>query len=323
MSAEIDSLLMKHGYKIERLIGRGGFATCLRVQSIKYNQRFVAKAIKTPTNPEKKLLKFKLAKSYEKEINALCNIAHPNVLCIYDHFIEENYFFIILEYCNQGSLADIIQKTHTINPLDIMNYLKQIVSALTYCHSREIAHRDIKPGNILLHDGVIKVADFGIASIGKDSLDDTSGSIPFLAPEILEKKPHDPYKSDVWALGVTIYVLTIGSFPFVRTNRDTLLANIKHGSYEMPRFVNPIIQRFIRQTLVYDPNSRWSMNQLNKFINQTLLPRCTMPSSMNFFTQNNLLTTIRHQALRKSISQTQKSVEVSKPILPALHAPQF
>ena len=313
MSNRIQTALLNHGYKIEKLIGHGGFAACLRVRSIKYNQKFVAKVMKYPTDSNDLSIKQKLSISYEKEITALCNLAHPNVLCIYDHFTEDNNLFIILEYCNQGSLVDATQKTKTINPLDIMNFLKQIVSALAYCHSKQIAHRDIKPGNILLHDGVIKIADFGISSIGKDCLEDASGSVPFLAPEILERRLHDPYKSDVWALGVTIYLIAVGNYPFACNNKEILLTNIKHGAYEMPRFINPIIQRFIRQTLVYDPNRRWSMEQLNAFINQMPIHN-PLKSSLSFNAQNILFTNLKNPHIRKT-NPLLKSVEITKPLV--------
>lgn len=208
---EIFQTMQEHEYKILNPIGEGGFATCFTCFSEKYNCTYCVKLMELSS--ERKTL----PETFNAEINSLIKVTHPNVVGIYDYFNSKNILYIILEYCTGGSLDRIIQKKKKIEPPELYSMCKQILTALQVVHSLGIAHRDIKPQNILLDNHQRpKLADFGLAQqITKSELSERfSGSLPFKSPEILNMKPYDPFLGDVWALGVTFYYMAFGELPW-------------------------------------------------------------------------------------------------------------
>jgi len=128
----------------------------------------VAKVLETDMDNEKKGWK-----SFESELNTLIKLDNPNIIRIYDFFNENNKFFLILEYCPNGSLEQEIAKNGKLSITKMRNLTSQLFSAISYSHGCNIAHRDIKPQNVLIDQfGRYKLADFGIAQVfdSQDSL---------------------------------------------------------------------------------------------------------------------------------------------------------
>ena len=265
--------LQARGYEVREQIGKGGYATCYRVWSLQYKQTFVCKIMHIPQSfgtPQKRQ---EIINSYQQELKALTSLFHPNIVSIYNHFVEDNDLFLILEDCNKGSLDSVLKRFHQIDPLKIIIYLKQIVSALVCCHSHKIAHRDIKPGNLLIHDDVVKLADFGLALEVTSNVEYLVGSLPFMAPEMFGKQPYDPLKSDIWALGVTIYLLSMGSYPFETSNLTEFVEKITNVKLDLPNSLHPAIHRLIHHTIVSDPSKRWDIQQISLFLEQIPTPQ--------------------------------------------------
>lgn len=119
---------------------------------------------------------------------------HPNIVKFIDVKRTENYFYIITEYCNQGSLSSYIKKNQ-ITEMELLFYAKQLMEAFKKLYENNLMHRDVKPDNILLHNDVVKLADFGFArtikqSASKEDVYDLTivGTPYFMAPELLEGK---------------------------------------------------------------------------------------------------------------------------------------
>ena len=141
----------------------------------------------------------------------------------------------------------------------LLKYTGQILDALIYLEDNNIVHKDIKPSNILIDSfGTIKLADFGLSAFyDKNKLsEDYSGSTAFLAPEIVSKKPHNPVKSDIWSLGVSLYFIAVGNFPFPSDDHDTLVKAIKTGKYIIPPNINKAIRIIITHSLLMNPDER-------------------------------------------------------------------
>ena len=244
-----------NGYTFKKILGKGGFSTVYLCESQDYpGQVYCGKV--TQINPEDR--KEGDMDSTETEIKALMSLSHQNIIKLYDHFTSGNHFILILEYCSGGSLQnDRIDKNGLPLPTFI-SYAKQIISALAFCHSKHIAHRDIKPGNILLDStGHIKLSDFGISLANANVLHNTfSGSLLYEPPEIINKKAHNPMQADIWSLGVLFAYMINGITPWRCDNIGLLKQRICDAVYRLRSSTPPEVSDLIKKMIVKDPNQR-------------------------------------------------------------------
>lgn len=262
---EARNTLANRGYNLIKEIGSGASSHCYLATSVKYNTEFVIKTIDLSLNSSDNCT---LTKSYEREICALGQTIHPNIIHIYDHFIEGKQLFLILEYCPGGSIKNQIQTYGTVNPVKIRKYAKDICSALSYCQKQQISHHDIKPANILIDSyGRAKLADFGLAQVNKESFSDTfGGSLAYMAPEVVKKCPYDPFKADIWSLGVTVYQMATGSLPFDIKNKREFHVSASMGFFELCDKIPIDIKKFIKGCLRVNPLKRKTPEELISII---------------------------------------------------------
>lgn len=124
-----------------------------------------------------------------------------------------------MEYANNGTLFDLMAKTRNLSEPNAHFYFQQLMSAMEFCHSRGIAHRDLKLENLLLTtENCLKVSDFGFARYFNNNENELSktfcGSNAYICPEILKQQPYNPLLADAWSCGVILYALTTGYLPF-------------------------------------------------------------------------------------------------------------
>ena len=154
-------------YDILEEIGIGGYSRVLKIQNIETGKLYACK----------ELQKNELADidSFNREIDILIKLDHPNIIKLYEVYENEDFIYIVMELCNGGELFDrIIKRTEMGNPFtekEAATIFKQLMSAVSYCHSNKIVHRDLKPENLLLlnndDDTHIKIIDFGTSLIFK------------------------------------------------------------------------------------------------------------------------------------------------------------
>jgi calcium-dependent protein kinase len=158
------------------------------------------------------------------EINILKKMDHPNIMKIY-------------EFSSDDKLFDEIIKRKFMNEQDAAYITRQVLSAITYFHSKGVVHRDLKPENILIDsissDGHIniKVIDFGAALFisPKTRISETLGTLYYIAPEVLKGDYNE--KCDLWSIGVILFILLSGSAPFNGTTDDDIMEAVKKGKY--------------------------------------------------------------------------------------------
>ncbi|EAX94428.1 CAMK family protein kinase [Trichomonas vaginalis G3] len=260
----VQSILINYGYSVVQKVGAGAFSTCYLVVDEKYKRQFICKVIEVPNDNDHAIT---VKRSYYNEVNALVECIHPNVIKIYNNFIERNMLFIILEYCSGGSIDKLIQKKGPLKESDLFNYTLEFAYGLSYCHSMGIANHDIKPANLLLDEfNKLKIADFGFASIQKYVMSDYMGSLAFMAPEKISKYKYNPFLSDVWSFGITLYYLATGNLPFYGINSKDLKRCILGCTYQIPKTVTKFAQTIIMKTLLLKPADRWMMNDVVKFL---------------------------------------------------------
>ena len=250
-------------YEFYDQIGSKPTSIMYKVINKKYNQIMVAKEI--PLNNERQLLNLNAA---EREVEALCELDHQNVIRIYDSFIENNNYYLIFEECTGGSLKNAIENRTIISEIERRSICHQILSALYYMHSKKIAHRDIKPSSILLdHKKKPKLSDFGISIFMQEGqkCEKFSGSTPYLAPEILNKQQYDPFKADVWALGITFYEFVTGKTPWKSINIVDLVNEIKQfEEIHFPDSLSENWRTLLTEMLQKDPLKRSGTAELIK-----------------------------------------------------------
>ena len=254
---EILKFLELHNYEFKEYIGKGGFGVVHKVFSEKYQVDFCAKIMKKKPGTS-------INDCYE--IQSLMNIINPNILYIYDYFIEGEYLFLITQYCPGGTVYDMIKKTGPFTYEKFVSYARQLLLALKACHDLGIAHSDIKPPNILIDEyGRPILADFGLAKFykGSEKSCEYSGTILLMAPEVLKKQPHDPFLADIWSLGITFYIMVTGTTPWDSFGSIKDLKNcIESAIISYPTEMNPSIRRFLQRMLKLVPSERATLDEL-------------------------------------------------------------
>ena len=172
---------------------------------------------------------------FENEAKALSILEHPHIVKVYDFFREEESYYLIMEYIDGPSLAEVLKKS-AIKERVALEYLKQILSTMSFAHSKKILHRDIKPSNILINSAdVIKVVDFGIAKMmdrkGITSTGFTMGSPWYMSPEQIIGHELDA-RSDIYSLGITLFEMLTAKVPFNDTSEYKIYE--KHQKEPLP-----------------------------------------------------------------------------------------
>lgn len=214
--------LKEHGYEYIRPLGKGGCSAVFLVRSIQYDECFAVKV--TDVSRCNYLLAM-------QEIEMLKRLLHPNIINPYNCFEANNCLYIVLEYCENGTLEDVI-KSGSLTLNQALNYFQEVVSAVAACHKEGIAHRDIKASNVLIDaHGRAKLADFGIGVCAcRDTRVRAVGcSIAFSPPEIFASPTIDPFHGDIWSLGVMLYYMIAGYLPWSVRSKAGLIAQIQSG----------------------------------------------------------------------------------------------
>jgi len=226
-------------YEVLNLLGTGGMGRVYRVRNI-ISDRVEAMKVLLPdyaSEPE-------LAARFMAEIRTLATLEHPNIAQLRTAFQFENQLVMVMEFVEGATLDQMATQSRI--PLDlILEYAMQVLSALSYAHSRGVTHRDIKPSNIMITaHGLAKLMDFGIAKSGGDLQltrpGTTMGSVYYMSPEQVRGGTVDA-RSDLYSFGVTLYELVTGRRPFQSDTSFTVLNAQLNETPTPPIQVNPAL----------------------------------------------------------------------------------
>lgn len=210
-------LLEIPGFVAEKELGRGGFGAVYQAKRKKDGAQVAIKVMLSQADAtEDAVLRFKR----EMEVNR--QLDHPNIVRFIESGSHAGAFYFVMELCDGGSLMDVFSKNRgPLTPEQLMPHALKALEGLAFAHSKGFVHRDLKPGNILIHKGVARVADFGMSKSfqlaglsGMSMTGNTSGTPVFMPPEQIINFKYVKPVSDVFSMGATMYYLLTGAFPF-------------------------------------------------------------------------------------------------------------
>nr|CAJ2476449.1 unnamed protein product [Leishmania braziliensis] len=278
-------------YRLDTPIASGAFSTVWRCTELSSGQTYAMKIV------EKRVaVRNKMTGALIREVNALeIGGSSPYVTGLVDKMVSKHNYYIVMDLAEGGTLLDMIRERRQelkqaqvslpsgrslldslqlsstpFMPYDrVRHYFKQLLLALSTLHDRNVVHRDVKPENILLNKRRTRLvlSDFGFAChcMPGVKLHRACGTLKYCAPELLREYPsYDGRKIDVWAAGVTLYVMLFGGFPYrcPRGDPDSLLEVIETTTYRIPRPIPAGIEDILQCMLCVDSDQRWSMKQL-------------------------------------------------------------
>uniref|UniRef100_UPI00398F8430 MAP/microtubule affinity-regulating kinase 3a isoform X6 n=1 Tax=Pristiophorus japonicus TaxID=55135 RepID=UPI00398F8430 len=248
-------------YRLLKTIGKGNFAKVKLARHILTGREVAIKIIdKTQLNPTS------LQKLF-REVRIMKCLNHPNIVKLFEVIETEKTLYLVMEYASGGEVFDYLVAHGRMKEKEARAKFRQIVSAVQYCHQKQIVHRDLKAENLLLDaDMNIKIADFGFSNeftIG-NKLDTFCGSPPYAAPELFQGKKYDGPEVDVWSLGVILYTLVSGSLPFDGQNLKELRERVLRGKYRIPFYMSTDCENLLKRFLVLNPSKRGTLEQIMK-----------------------------------------------------------
>jgi serine/threonine-protein kinase 11 len=208
----------------------------------------------------------------KREILLMKRLDHRNIIHLHDVLYndEKQKMYMVMDYC-VGVLQEMLENApgKRFPIFQAHNYFCQLIDGLEYLHSKNVVHKDIKPGNLLLTtDETLKITDLGVAE-GLDlfAVDDccrtSQGSPAFQPPEIANgDDTFSGFKVDIWSAGVTLYNITTGLYPFEGDNIYKLFENIGRGEYTIPQGVDTLLEDLIRGLLQQEPSKRFTIQQI-------------------------------------------------------------
>lgn len=224
-------------YKIEGIVAKGGMGVVYRSTHPTLKRPVIIKKLTAKKNSTN-------IKRFIQEAKILGELQNPNIVNFYDIFTEDNAYFIVEEFVDGMAVDKILQKQTSLSPQLALLIIQDACYGLKFAHTKNIVHRDIKPGNILISKRAeIKITDFGIASetSGGDTLTQSGvalGTPAYMPPEQFEDSAKVDFRADIYALGVMLYEMVTGTKPYPGTLSIETLNTIKKGKYISPRKID-------------------------------------------------------------------------------------
>lgn len=250
-------------YLLKKKLGEGTTAKVFLAEHEKTGELIAMKRIQIQLIARHKSNRANL----KSELYIMNKINHPNVMHCKEFYESDHHYYILMEYCNKGTLEFLrSSKRGQISEKECMGYMRQIMEGFRVLRAYKVIHRDIKLENLLIHDDVLKISDFGVAKFGKDhAKTKLVGTVLSMAPELMtvydENELDENYcsKVDLWSIGVVYYEILFGECPFYGAYIGEMISIMKKSSGEnltFPKKVSPEIEDLIRKLLIFDPKDR-------------------------------------------------------------------
>lgn len=257
---------MEERYEPLKQLGAGNFGVARLVKDKKTKELFAVKYIERGK---------KIDENVQREIINHRSLRHPNIVRFKEVVMTPSHLAIVMEYAAGGELFARICSAGRFSEDEARFFFQQLISGVSYCHSMEICHRDLKLENTLL-DGSptprLKICDFGYSKSGllHSQPKSTVGTPAYIAPEVLSRKEYDGKIADVWSCGVTLYVMLVGAYPFEdpedpRNFRKTI-GRIMSSQYTIPDYVrvSADCRQLLSRIFVANPSRRITIPEIKR-----------------------------------------------------------
>ncbi|HEX7981602.1 MAG TPA: protein kinase [Gemmatimonadaceae bacterium] len=250
-------------YRVERSLGAGGMATVYLAEDVRHHRKVAIKVL----HPE--LSAVLGPERFLNEIELTASFQHPHILPLFDSGSADGLLYYVMPYVEGETLRERLNRETQLPIPDALRIVGEVADALDYAHRRGIIHRDVKPENILLHDGHVVVADFGIAlavrSAGGQRITQTGlslGTPQYMAPEQAAAEKIVDHRADVYALGAVLYEMLGGGPPFTGPTAQAVIARLmteEPQALTLHRHtVPPHVERAVRTALAKLPADRFT-----------------------------------------------------------------
>jgi len=240
--------LLDNRYEILEVIGTGGMAVVYKARCHRLNRLVAIKILKDDYSQDEEF-----RRRFHAESQAVAMVSHPNIVSVYDVSSSEEADYIVMELIDGISLKQYMEKKGVLNWKETLHFAIQIAKALEHAHSKGIVHRDIKPHNVMvLKNGSVKVADFGIARLmskGNTLTKEALGSVHYISPEQAKGGRVDN-RSDIYSLGVVMYEMMAGRPPYDGESPVSVAIQHINGGAPMPSTLNPNIPGGLEQIIM-------------------------------------------------------------------------
>mmetsp|Transcript_7086 Transcript_7086/g.6937 ORF Transcript_7086/g.6937 Transcript_7086/m.6937 type:complete len:472 (+) Transcript_7086:1-1416(+) len=249
-------------YNIGKLIGQGAYATVkLAVHKVN-NRKYAIK-----TYEKYRLLDPQRKKNVSREIKILEKLSHSSIVKLFEVIDTPKHLHLVLEYVPGCSLHGYLKKRpdRKLEEAETKRIFRQLLSGIEYCHNNNVTHRDLKLENILLDDkNNVRIIDFGFATCfpHEKKVKVFCGTPTYMAPEIIARKEYSGPPADVWALGVLLYAMLCGTFPFKASADKELYRKIQRGHFVIPQHVSGGARNVLNRVLILEPAKRMTVSEI-------------------------------------------------------------
>ena len=196
-----------------------------------------------------------------QEIHVLKELEHPNIIQLLETRISGSGVSLVLEFFDGVPLSTWLRTKPKLHEREVQVVIRQLASAVACCHAHGVVHCDIKLENVLLNSRLqLKLVDFGLAKQGSHSF--SGGTLLYIAPELLEQHSSAGPPADVWAMGVLVYALLTGCFPFTGRSERAVKASISKAQVQWPSSVSVAARRCVAGMLARDPSERLTAREV-------------------------------------------------------------
>lgn len=259
MDTNINKIL-DNRYEIIELIGQGGMATVYKALDRKLGRMVAVKILKPEMREDSDY-----RRRFHAESEAVARLSHPNIINVFDVSARDDTDYFVMELIDGITLKQYMTQRVRLSPKEVIHFTVQILKGLEHAHAKNIVHRDVKPQNVMiLRDGTVKVADFGIARMTESEratlTKDALGSVHYISPEQVRGAETDG-RADIYAVGVMMYEMMTGVLPY--QGESALAVAMKHVNSTPlpPRYQNtdipPALEQITLKAMAADLSKRY------------------------------------------------------------------